>query len=193
MCDYSAKLIPWLDRELGEADMADVQRHMHECIECRSQLSNFEQMSKRFDAYCDAVIAVKSHQKRPFWLPVLSATAAAAIAVALMLFILHTRLAPAALPPAVVAATPPAITLEKTPNPRKPLPRRHAPTPPHAQPADWQPAIQIAIPAESMFPPGAIPEGFTFTADVSLAPDGSPEQLGLRPRLIGFERSITQP
>jgi hypothetical protein len=49
-------------------------------------------------------------------------------------------------------------------------------------------AIQIAIPAEAMFPPGAMPEGVTFVADVSIGADGSVEQLRLRPRLVRFER-----
>jgi hypothetical protein len=195
MCNYSAKLIPWLDRELGEAELADVQRHLHDCIECRCQLAVFEQVSKTFNAYCDAVMAAKSRRKQLRWLPAL-ATAAAAVAIAtsLLLRLPRAPLNPPA--PAVIAAAPPAITLEKTPAPRKPLPRRHTSAPPHAQAAKWlptEPAIQIAIPADSMFPPGAVPEGFTFTADVSLAADGSPQQVGLQPRLIGFERRLTQP
>jgi hypothetical protein len=53
--------------------------------------------------------------------------------------------------------------------------------------------IQIAIPADEMFPPGAVPEGMHFVADVTIAADGSAEQLRLRPRLAGFERRTTQP
>jgi anti-sigma factor RsiW len=50
--------------------------------------------------------------------------------------------------------------------------------------ASWtpaEPAIQIAIPAAAMFPPGAVPEGLTFIADVTIAADGSAERLRLRP------------
>jgi hypothetical protein len=43
------------------------------------------------------------------------------------------------------------------------------------------PAIQIAFPAEAIFPPGAVPQGFDFVADVSIAADGSAQQLNLRP------------
>jgi Putative zinc-finger len=60
-----------------------------------------------------------------------------------------------------------------------------------APPATWladDGAIQIAIPAEAMFPPGAMPEGVNFVADVSLGADGAVEQLRLRPRLVRFER-----
>lgn len=195
MCEYSQKLIPWIDCELADDETPEIQRHIEDCVECRSQLANYERVSGTFDAYCDAVMAVNSRRKHPSWLPALSA-AAAAISATLMLFILHTRLAPPALPPAVAADAPPALILEKTPVASKPLHHRPTSAPVHVQSANWlpaEPAIQIAIPAESMFPPGAVPEGVNFTADVSFGPDGSAEQLGLRPRLIGFERSITQP
>jgi Putative zinc-finger len=54
---------------------------------------------------------------------------------------------------------------------------------------DWQfaqPAIQIAIPAEAMFPPGAVPEGVNFTADLTISADGSAQGLVLEPRVIGL-------
>jgi hypothetical protein len=44
-----------------------------------------------------------------------------------------------------------------------------------------QPEIEIAIPAEAIFPPGAVPEGFQFVADVSIGADGSAQSLRLRP------------
>jgi hypothetical protein len=47
---------------------------------------------------------------------------------------------------------------------------------------DWamaEPAIQIAIPADAMFPPGAVPEGVTYIANVSLGPDGSVQGIQL--------------
>jgi hypothetical protein len=46
------------------------------------------------------------------------------------------------------------------------------------QPMDT--AIQIAIPAEAMFPPGAMPAGVNFIADLRIAPDGSVQQVRLR-------------
>jgi Putative zinc-finger len=49
-------------------------------------------------------------------------------------------------------------------------------------------AIQIAIPADAMFPPGAVPDGVSFVADVSLGADGAIAQLRLLPRLIRFEK-----
>ena len=52
---------------------------------------------------------------------------------------------------------------------------------------DWQlvqPAIQIAIPAEAMFPPGAVPDGVNFTADLTISTDGSAQGLVLEPSAI---------
>lgn len=56
-----------------------------------------------------------------------------------------------------------------------------------------EPTIEIAIPAGAMFPPGAVPPGMSFTAELTIAADGTPEQLGLRPRLAGFEGRKDQP
>jgi hypothetical protein len=49
-----------------------------------------------------------------------------------------------------------------------------------------QPAIEIAIPWDAMFPPGAVPEGVSFVADLTLGADGSAERLRLQPRLVKF-------
>ncbi|MBV8775492.1 MAG: zf-HC2 domain-containing protein [Deltaproteobacteria bacterium] len=56
-----------------------------------------------------------------------------------------------------------------------------------------EPHIEIAIPADAIFPPGALPEGMSFTADLTISAYGSPEQLGLRPRLAEFESRRSQP
>jgi hypothetical protein len=43
------------------------------------------------------------------------------------------------------------------------------------------PALEIAIPAEAMFPPGAVPEGVSFTADLTIGADGSAQRVRLLP------------
>ena len=56
--------------------------------------------------------------------------------------------------------------------------------PAQVQNANWvpvEPAIQIAIPADAMFAPGAVPQGVSFVAELSIAADGSAQQLRLRP------------
>ena len=37
MCDFSGKLVAWLDRELPAEEAADVERHLEACTECRSR------------------------------------------------------------------------------------------------------------------------------------------------------------
>jgi putative zinc finger protein len=192
----------WLDRELGNDEMVELERHIGACSECRSRLESYKQASATFDAYCDAVLSAKTQQKRlPRWVPVLTTAAAAAVTATLVLVLLRARVEPPALPPPVqvqveVQAHPPAMVLENvpapTPAPGKTMHRPRATTPGTLrQTANWQPterAIQISIPAESMFPPGAVPQGVNFIADLSIAADGSAEQIRLRPRLMEVQR-----
>ncbi len=51
----------------------------------------------------------------------------------------------------------------------------------HAERQFARPAIQITIPAEAMFPPGAVPPGVNFTASLTIAADGSAQGLVLEP------------
>lgn len=192
----------WLDRELGNDETVELERHIDACSRCRSRLESYKQASATFDAYCDAVLSAKTQQKRlPRWVPVLTTAAAAAITATLVLALLRARVEPPALPPPVqvqvqVQAPPPAVVLENvpapTPAPGKTMHRPRATTPgTPRQTTNWQPterAIQIAIPAESMFPPGAVPQGVNFIADLSIAADGSAEQIRLRPRLMEVQR-----
>ena len=73
MCDFSGKLIAWLDRELPDNEAADVERHLRACSECRSRVDAYEQVSSAFDAYCEAAIRANLHPRVPRWVPVLSA------------------------------------------------------------------------------------------------------------------------
>lgn len=192
MCDDSGKLIAWLDGELGDERMAEVQGHLQECLECRTQLANYRQVSKAFDVYCDAAVAAELLRRQPRWVSALPATAAVALAVTLAVIMFRPSVKPTSPAPlhAEVVARPDAVP-ETTQTASKPTRRLHMASHARAQAANWlppEPAIEIAIPAEAMFPPGALPEGVNFTADVSFGPDGSAQQIRLRPRLVGFER-----
>ena len=84
MCDHSGRLMAWLDRELGNDEMVEFERHIGACSECRSRLESYKQASATFDAYCDAVLSAKTRQKRlPRWVPMLTTAAAAAITATL--------------------------------------------------------------------------------------------------------------
>jgi anti-sigma factor RsiW len=44
-----------------------------------------------------------------------------------------------------------------------------------------EPFVEIAIPADALFAPGAVPPGFAFTADLSIGGDGAPRVLRVQP------------
>lgn len=218
MCELSGKLIAWLDGELPAAEAAAVERHVKDCAGCRSAIESYQRVSCDFNAYCDETLAASSTDSQmPRWIPV--ASAAGVASAVLVLFLAWPRAAterpgPRA-PQQVAAATSAPVDAPGTvPAPVAPIRvvhQRHFPAThariakpsanPGAQPAHSQnpyfatedPVIQIAIPADEMFPPGTVPEGIRFAADLTIAPDGTAERLRLRPRLAGFERRTTQP
>jgi anti-sigma factor RsiW len=220
MCDFSGRLIAWLDKELPEEEAAVVERHLQVCLECQTGLVAYQQASRTFDAYCDAEITSERRRSMPRWIPVMSAGAAAAVAIAAMFLTSprgrvvrppinsQTAHSSRATDPGVPAAHP-VVALQTPPSAVsrvKRVDRRNAVAPPQrrsagAAPAQIynagalpaEPAIEITIPSDAMFPPGAVPEGVSFVADVTLGTDGSAERLRLQPRFVTLERRATRP
>jgi hypothetical protein len=167
------------------------------------------------DAYCEAVAASQPRRRLPKRVLAVSGTAAVAAAVAaFLLFVPRTRIQLSPVP-VVQAPTPTAVDLGKALPTRatqpaaaviKPDPRmeRREPTE-QAKPTvaqrrseetSWLPAeaaVEIAIPADAIFPPGAVPDDVSFAADVTIAADGSAQQIRLRPQSVQFERRSTRP
>jgi hypothetical protein len=211
MCKFSEKLIAWLDRELTAEEAAEVERHLAGCSECRGAVDVYKRVSGEFDAYCDAAMESSARRGAPRWTPVAAAAGAVAALVAIFLAMPRTRVeTPAIPPPQIEVAASTAVAAAAVPASVSPaiqrVHRRRAATPAtirDANPAPVQnqnayfqpdePMIRIAIPADEMFPPGAVPEGIHFVADLTIAADGSAERLSLRPRLAGFERRATLP
>src|ERR1700752_2336226 len=94
MCEYSEKLAAWFDHELTGDENACVERHVRECAECRDRADAYAEVSRTFDAYCDAVMESKTRLRRPRWVPALSSAAAVVAAAVLLVFVLHTRVRP---------------------------------------------------------------------------------------------------
>lgn len=183
MCDVQAKLIPWLDRELSLDEAADVDRHIEGCQECRAQLATYKHVSETFDVYCDAVVVAKTRRRVPRWVPVLTSAIVAAAAMFLAFSQRRVEPLPVLNPTVVATSVPVPIPRATEPASRKTIRRRRAVPAVQERPAKWQPtetAVQIAIPAEAMFPPGAMPNGMNFIAELSIAPDGSVKQVRLR-------------
>jgi anti-sigma factor RsiW len=201
MCDFPGRLVAWLDGELPEDEAAEVQRHVESCVECRSRIDAYERVSKGVNAYCDEAVAAKVRRGAVRWELVLSA--AAVVGIALFMALPRARVEqtlaqqPVATAPALLdAAGSAARVFETAPASEKKIHRRRAAVPAQIQNTNWvagEPGIQLAIPADAMFPPGAVPEGINFVAEVSIAPDGSAQGLRLQPRMVGLERRSTQP
>ncbi|MGA8151762.1 MAG: zf-HC2 domain-containing protein [Terriglobales bacterium] len=180
MCNSSGRLVLWMDRELPEKEAAEVEQHVRSCAECASRLDAYQEVSRGFAAYCDAAAGLKARRRIPLWVPVVSSVG---VAAALFLVLLVPAITQIPVRPRV-AEVPLAAVREDTPRAVKKLHRRHVVAPARMPSTNWAlagPAIQITIPAEAMFPPGAVPEGVNFVADLSIAADGSAQGLRLQP------------
>lgn len=212
MCDFSEKLIAWLDGELPEHETAAVGLHIEACAECRGRVEAYGQVSRAFAACCDAVMASQARPKCPRWVPVWVPVLSGALAAAAVLFLVFPRarverrliehetipheMTPHQLTQQQAAAASANTVAAAASTPTKRIQRRPSAAPVQSQEANGapvEPAIEIAIPAEALFPPGALPEGVNFLADVGIAADGSARIIQVRPRLIGFERRSNQP
>ena len=196
MCNYATKLIAWLDRELEPQEMVELAGHFRDCAECRINIAKYERVSQIFNEYCHAAMTGAPDQRRS--LPILAAAAAILVLVATTAAVLRIRVQPPSPTAIVQPAQSPLVSEPTTPPPNGMRTRRARPKPVRTQAGNWpplppQPAVEVAIPADSMYPPGAVPAGVNFIADVSFAPDGSARQMRLRPRLTAIERSAPQP
>jgi negative regulator of sigma E activity len=235
MCDFSGKLIAWMDGELTDSEAARLEGHVKSCAECRSRLATYREVSGGFVAYCE-VAATAQTAPRPQrgllrW-TFAAAGAAAAIALLLPLVARHGTKSTApdrgnldtstsagrASAPAVTAAIT-ATAVAGVPSRVAPLAERAARNPAHVHrairearlpanaielpvesiPADSArslpsaPVIEIAIPSDAIFPVGAVPDGVSFVAEVTLAADGTAEGLRLQPRFVEFQRRTIRP
>ncbi|HXR10297.1 MAG TPA: anti-sigma factor [Candidatus Acidoferrales bacterium] len=230
MCEFSQRLIAWLDGELPEGEAAKMERHLGECAQCRGQLDAYRQASDAFEAYsnacADAAMSAKSAKRgRRSLRPAQAVSAAAAIAAMVATFFLFTArvrhsavVGTAAEIGSTTAASQPVHTAQQEParqlaavappgvTPQvvkskgaerisHPAPDRRTEAPRPQENTNLlpgAPAVEISIPADAIFPPGAVPAGVSFTADVTMASDGSTEQIRLRPQLTEFERKGAQ-
>lgn len=191
MCDFSGRLIAWLDHELPADEAADIERHLRDCAECCLRVSVYERVSSALDAYCEAAMTSNSRCGTRGWKQMILGAGAIAAAAALLLAYPRERVAqpPAGSPvnPAVPVRDPAVATAEAEAAPANAIGRIHrrrVVAPVQRQETKWlpaQPAIEITIPAEAVLPPGAAPEGASFIADVSIAADGSAQQVRVRP------------
>jgi hypothetical protein len=217
MCDYSERLIAWMDGELAESEAAELEQHLRACAACRECVSAYEAASREFASYyaasTQAAVAPAPRRSVPLWLPVAAGVAAVAAAMLAIAFMPRTTKVDVVTPQ---VATAPASSQD----PDRPLKKSEKADPSGLKPfvmtkpndfdaslkhgstqkralirgvsgtgsrsanTDWamaEPAIQVAIPADAMFPPGAVPEDVTYIANVSLGTDGLIQGIELQP------------
>jgi hypothetical protein len=172
MCEFSSKLILWLDHELPPAEAEAVDRHLAECRVCREQADSFRNVSDAFALYIREAASLPARSNRR-WFLVPAAIAAAAV---LAVFLLTPRQLPnvrtdipqrAAQPSTIPQNAVEAVAKAARPHVHRRIPKPAAPWTPA------EPTIQVLIPADALFPPGALPEGVGFVADLRLTADGS--------------------
>ncbi|MGA2878051.1 MAG: zf-HC2 domain-containing protein [Bryobacteraceae bacterium] len=163
MCEYSGRLIAWLDGELPDEEATNVEWHVGQCVECRKAVSAYEEVSGAFLACYEAQMVTKPKPHPWRWAAAFSGLAAAAAIVAVILLgqppaeklSFHPPSPPSpALAPIMAAST------------RIPVRRHPVAVPLHRQWISEEPVVEVALPADALFPPGAVPKGFSFIADV---------------------------
>jgi len=187
MCDAQLKLVAWLDGEVPTDEAAAIEAHLRECETCQARIVAYKNASEGFNLCCDALFITKAKAKTLRWVPAIPVAAAAVLILSFVVF--SRRLAA---PPSLPEVSPVAVsTLSTVPTPVPvPSPALHKPVhrkpsrPPAPQSVQrWQPAeraVEIAIPAESIFAPGAMPEGMRIIGELRIGPDGSVRQVRFR-------------
>lgn len=192
MCEFSQRLVAWLDGELPEGEAAKIARHLAQCTQCRGQLAAYRQASAGFEAYSNkygdmALHVEPSRTSRRATRAMHAAAGAAAIAAGITLFFLASAPLPSPLRTLAENGSARAGSLAVQTAQKEP-----ATVAPASELPASEAAVEIAIPADDIFPPGAVPAGVSFTADVTMASDGSAEQIRLRPQLTEFETKGAQ-
>ena len=188
MCNDSTRLVAWMDGELAEHEAAEIEQHVQACAECRACIAAYENTSREFAAYYEAATEIaltKAPRKLRRWVPVVAATAAAAVIALLALLPRAATKTPVKATSAPqVATTQPPVEVEPAAKPLPRVHRAHVVAHRKAPATNWAMAdpatIQIAIPADAVFPPGVVPEGVTFIANLTVA-DGSVQGVRLQP------------
>jgi len=167
MCEFSGNLIAWMDGELLDGQAAKIEEHLAGCPECQEAVIAYREVSDGF-LDCYAAEIARERPKVRYRAAASVAGVAAAIVLAFVLWPrsverLALRQPPPPPAPATAFARPARQVARSLHGPRlKPVPRR-----------EWiveAPTVEVALPAEALFPPGAVPPGFSFIADVRTQP-----------------------
>ena len=165
MCEFSEKLVAWLDHEIDDGEAARLKQHLQNCLDCRKSLAVYTDLDARLADYCDAVFAGAS-KPQPAWLSI-AGRAVGAVAAAALLVLLIPRDATNRItsqpPPSVQA---PVIARQTSPVPVQTIRRRRMHRVIRTQSAKWQPRQRIS---RSPFRPKRSFRRARFLKDFSLS------------------------
>ena len=184
MCEFENRLIAWMDHELDAADALAIEHHVRVCMACSARADEYREISRSFADYYGA-IAARNNSRRLRW-AAWSASVAAVATAAMIMLMLRPRVEPLPFQRPVVPKVPAMafrIAPVSPPAPVEPIRPRPGRNNVDVSPPAWnlEPSVQIARPVEAVFAPGAVPPGFSFAAELSIANDGSARALRLRP------------
>jgi anti-sigma factor RsiW len=182
-------LIAWLDGELPLEEAAVVEQHVAGCAACRAHVSAYRRVSADLAAYFGTAPEPAARPAGRTWLPVAAVAAvAAAIGIVVWIAATHERIEMTSNASRPVVAVPEHVGAVRLDAPAAPhgvsasvSPHGVAKTKPMrsqevVRPVDRaqasEPEIEILVPADAVFPPGAMPPGIQFRANISVSGDG---------------------
>lgn len=186
MAEDHPNLVAWLDGELRPVEAADVALHLESCDTCRRQCDAFRDMSADLRFYSDEIFrAAHVRPRLPRWVPALAALAAAAVVAMFLAFSRKPVVTPSPIPAAVAVIAPSQVSSPEPPAPAAPkaVHRRPSVSGVAHRTVAWpatDTAVEIAIPADAVFAPGALPEGMRLFGEMRIGPDGSLREIRLR-------------
>jgi Putative zinc-finger len=167
MCEYSGRLVAWLDQELPDQEATNVEWHVRHCAECWKAVDAYQEVSGAFLVCYEAAIVARPRSRLTSQI-----AGCVAAAVAILALVLLAQQQPQSEKLSVRLPSPehaPAMAFEKS-APSAPAaavrPQPTAPAPIHSQWIAEEPVVEVALPADGLFPPGAVPQGFSFIAEV---------------------------
>src|SRR5215469_357854 len=144
MCEYSKRLVAWMDGELAESEAAEVEQHVLACPACGKCVSACEEICREFAAYHAAfpqTRPVARRQKVSGWVPIAASVAAVAAMVAIVFLPHMAKQVPTIQQAAAVPSTVATSAIAETPAPSsQPAGEDHYPS--HRQ----QKAIRVGHP-----------------------------------------------
>ena len=184
MCEQP--LVAWIDGELHPLEAARVEDHVKECGKCAARVESYRGISDEVRVWSRA----QPHAPlRARWRVGRTAAwaAVAAAAVVVLGAALYSRPEPRR---EVALMTRPQVDLRaetrlsSAPAVTAPVRTRERAVArrPAVEPVVYAGAVvRVALPADELLPPGAVPAGTQILADVTFAADGSPTAIRLLP------------